>query len=101
MQAALEPAVREKQLCFFFSVVLPPHWEAFHRLGVQDVTEFDSDWCYVFCLLRERKKRKKKIETAWGFFLQGRTCLAGCAMQDFHSCLLQLKADLRVSQHRM
>jgi hypothetical protein len=22
--------------------------EAFHGLGVQDVTEFDSDWCCVF-----------------------------------------------------
>jgi hypothetical protein len=41
MQAALELAGREKWLCFLFSVVW--HMEAFHRLGVQDVAEFDSD----------------------------------------------------------
>jgi hypothetical protein len=49
------------------------HREAFHGLGVQDVTEFDSDWCFVFCLLEERKLNKKK----WpgGFFPRTRHTL--------------------------
>jgi hypothetical protein len=34
------------------------HREAFHRLGVQDVTEFDSDLCSVFCLLREKNEKR-------------------------------------------
>jgi hypothetical protein len=42
IQAALEPAGREKWLCFFFRVAW---WckEAFPGLGVQDVAEFDFD----------------------------------------------------------
>jgi hypothetical protein len=38
------------------------HGEAFHGLGVQDVTEFDSDGCSVFCLMEqgEEKERKKR-----------------------------------------
>jgi hypothetical protein len=39
---------------FFFSAV--QHREALHGLVVLDVTEFDSDWCSVFCLLGEEKK---------------------------------------------
>jgi hypothetical protein len=38
--------------------------EAFHRLGVQDVTEFDS----VFCFFGERKK---KIRETTSFFFPG------------------------------
>jgi hypothetical protein len=41
MQAALELASGEKWLHFFFSAAR--NKEAFHGLGVQDVTEFDSD----------------------------------------------------------
>jgi hypothetical protein len=42
----------------FFSAV----WfrEAFHGLGIQDVTQFDSAWCSVFCLLGEKKKERGK-----------------------------------------
>jgi hypothetical protein len=46
--------------------------EAFHGLGVQDVAEFDSDCCSVFCLLgEERKEKEKKKKEKWlveGFF---------------------------------
>jgi hypothetical protein len=36
----LEPAGGEKWLTFFCEV---GHRESFHSLGIQDVTEFDSD----------------------------------------------------------
>jgi hypothetical protein len=36
------------------------HGEAFHGLGIQDVAEFDSDRCSVFCLLEEKRKIEKK-----------------------------------------
>jgi hypothetical protein len=53
------------------------HREAFHRVGVQDVTEFDSAWCFVFCLLKEKKKRGRSTQ---GFFPRADTpcwlCLA-------------------------
>jgi hypothetical protein len=39
------------------------HGEAFLRLRVQDVTEFDSDICSNFCLM-EGKKKKRERETA-------------------------------------
>jgi hypothetical protein len=57
MQAALQPAVREKW-CY-----LVQHREDFHELGVQDVAGFDSDLCSVF--FRRRMKRKEK----WSRFL--------------------------------
>jgi hypothetical protein len=49
------------------------HRNAFHGLGVQDVTEFHSDGCSVFCLLggeeREReRKREREREAARGLF---------------------------------
>jgi hypothetical protein len=40
-QVALEVAVREKSCATFLSIV--GHREAFHGLGVQDVSEFNSD----------------------------------------------------------
>jgi hypothetical protein len=39
--AALEPARQEKRCATFLSMAGPR--EVFHRLGVQDVAEFDSD----------------------------------------------------------
>jgi hypothetical protein len=41
-QAALEPAGKEKWCCFF-------HYGKVYWLGIQDITESDSDWCSVFC----------------------------------------------------
>jgi hypothetical protein len=35
------------------------------------------------CLEKEKKKKK---ETHWGLFSQGRTFLAGCAAWDFPGC---------------
>jgi hypothetical protein len=75
--------VSHKQLCSwpagrngvtFFSAV----WcrEAFHGLGIQDVTEFDSYWCSVFCLLGKNKKRNGQVF----FFPQG------WEMWDFCGC---------------
>jgi hypothetical protein len=55
------------------------HREAFYALAVQNVTEFDSDQCSVFCLLGEKKEK----ETTRGLFSQGWTHLSGCSMQDF------------------
>jgi hypothetical protein len=46
-QVDLVPAVGEKWHC------LAQHRDAFHRLGVQDVTEFDFDSYSVFCLFGE------------------------------------------------
>jgi hypothetical protein len=68
------------------------HMEAFHGLGVQEVTEFISDWCSVSCLLGG-KNRKRKRKNQGAFFFQGRTCLAVCVV----CCYVQLKADLRVN----
>jgi hypothetical protein len=36
------------------------HREVFHGLAVQDVVEFDSGCCSVFCLFGEKKKGKKR-----------------------------------------
>jgi hypothetical protein len=41
-------------------------------------------------------EKKKKIKRN-GQGQRGWTHLAGCAAQDFHSCEMQLKADLSVS----
>jgi hypothetical protein len=44
---------------------------AFYGLGVQDVIEFDSDQCSVFCFLGEKKKERKekrKEKPPGGFF---------------------------------
>jgi hypothetical protein len=49
----------------------------------------------MLCLLLVGRKKKKR--NSWRFSPQGWTHLAGCAMGDFCSSLLQLKADLRVS----
>jgi hypothetical protein len=59
IQAALEPAKGGKWCCCFQCSV---GREAFHGLGVQDVAEFDSDWCSVFGLLGEERKEKKIIK---------------------------------------
>jgi hypothetical protein len=68
--------------------------EAFLRLGVQDVTELDSDWCFIFCLLGEERKKR----SCWGLFSQGGgTHLALCAVWIFMTVGCKLKADLRVS----
>jgi hypothetical protein len=46
--------------------------EAFNGLGVQDVTEFDSDWCSDFCLLVGKTERQReKRETARWLFSPG------------------------------
>jgi hypothetical protein len=55
----------------------------------------------MLCLLlvgrkKEREKRKKE-KLSGVFFPQGQTCLAACVAQDFHSCYVHLKADLRAS----
>jgi hypothetical protein len=42
--------------------------EAFCRLGFQYVTEFDSDWCSVFCLLGGKKEKKKRERNSQGAF---------------------------------
>jgi hypothetical protein len=34
------------------------HKKAFHRLGVQDIAKFDSGWCSIFCLFKEKKGEK-------------------------------------------
>jgi hypothetical protein len=34
--------------------------EAFHGLVIQDVSEFDSDRCPLFCLLGEEKRTEKE-----------------------------------------
>jgi hypothetical protein len=34
--------------------------EVFQGLRVQDVTEFNFDWCSVFCLLGEKEKKEKR-----------------------------------------
>jgi hypothetical protein len=44
------------------------HKEAFHRLGVQDVAQFNSDCCSVFCLFGEKNRKEKGPE---GFFFPG------------------------------
>jgi hypothetical protein len=41
------------------------HREAFHGLGVQDVTEFDSDSCSVFCLFGVKEKKKRNGQGAF------------------------------------
>jgi hypothetical protein len=71
------------------------HREAFYALAVQNVTEFDSDQCSVFCLLDKEKER----EEARGFFPRdgGQTHLPDYARWDFRGCWVQLKADLWVS----
>jgi hypothetical protein len=51
--------------------------EAFHGLGVQDVTELDSDWCSVF--LKREKKREKRPED----FFPWQTCSLAMLRQDF------------------
>jgi hypothetical protein len=38
------------------------HREVFYGLVVQDGTEFNSDWCSVFCLLGEKRRN------SWGLF---------------------------------
>jgi hypothetical protein len=55
-QAALEPAVRKK-LCTTF---LSPAGcrETFHGLEFLDVTEFNSDWCSVFCYWEKKRERE-------------------------------------------
>jgi hypothetical protein len=67
--------------------------EASHGVGVQDIAEFDSDWCSVFCLLGERQKKKKKKwereRNSLVFFFQGQTCLPGCVTWDFHDCAIK------------
>jgi hypothetical protein len=73
-------------------------------LGVQDfkslvLIDALSSACWE--KIKERKKKEKKKEMAGCFFFfffntQGRTCLAGCAVQDFHGCYVQLKANLKV-----
>jgi hypothetical protein len=34
------------------------HGEAFPRLGVQDVAEFNSDWCSIYCLMKEEEQKE-------------------------------------------
>jgi hypothetical protein len=61
MPAALEQAGGEKcaAMCR----------EAFHWLGVQDVTEFCSDLCSVFaCLEKKERGKKREREMARGLF---------------------------------
>jgi hypothetical protein len=57
--------------------------EAFQWLGVQDVAEFDSNLCSVFCLLGEEKKY---IEMAGGLFFPGPDMPCCYATWDFHGC---------------
>jgi hypothetical protein len=75
----------EKWLCLFFSSVAW-HREAFHRLGVQNVTEFDSDWCCVFCVLGREKKERKENRNSQRLYSQSQAYLAGCAVWDFPGC---------------
>jgi hypothetical protein len=49
IQTALEPVSRERNGFSFLSVA--QHKKVFHGLGVQDVAEFDSDWCSVLSWL--------------------------------------------------
>jgi hypothetical protein len=56
------------------------HKEAFHGLGVQDVTEFNSGWCSILCLLKDKKK-KKKGEKARELLSWGQTHPIGTAVQ--------------------
>jgi hypothetical protein len=49
--------------------------------------------------LGEKNKTNKQTATTKNnlrLFFQGQTQLPGCAVQDFHSWLVQLKADLKV-----
>jgi hypothetical protein len=56
MQAALEPVGGEKWHTTSLSVAW--HRETFHVLRVQDVAEFNSDCCSIFCLLRKKMARR-------------------------------------------
>jgi hypothetical protein len=78
-----------------FSVV--GHREAFHRLGVQHVTEFNYGWCTLsywnkieYLLLIERK-RKKRGRNGQGAFFPGHTCPVGCAMLGFYPLISAIK----------
>jgi hypothetical protein len=83
----------EKRSCFF---QCGKAWEAFHELGVQDVTEFDFDLYSIFCFLGKKKREKnlKNKKEKWpgfcflvfGFFYHDWTCLSGSAMWDFCDC---------------
>jgi hypothetical protein len=59
-QAALKQPVGRNDVPLFCRYTLPgtgfsAAWsrEVFHRLEIQDVTEFDSDWCSVFCIMTQ------------------------------------------------
>jgi hypothetical protein len=58
--------------------------EAFHGLGVQDVAEFNTGCCSVFCFLKE--KIFKKGETARRLFSQDRYILLAVPCQYFPTC---------------
>jgi hypothetical protein len=56
--------------------------EAFHGLGIQDVAEFDSDWCSIFCFWGGKKKRSHQ-----GAFLPGPDMPSWlCAVLHFCCC---------------
>jgi hypothetical protein len=85
-QAVLEPVGGEKWWTTSLSV--EQCREAFYRLGVQDVREFDSDWCSIFCLLREKNKKKKQP----GFFFPGRDTLCWLCCVGFSQLLGAIKS---------
>jgi hypothetical protein len=72
MQATLELVGRENCDAFFSAVL---HREAFPGLRVQDIAEFDSDRCSVFCLLGEEKKRERNSHRAFFPGLEARHTL--------------------------
>jgi hypothetical protein len=69
--------------------------EAFHGLGVQDVAEFNTGCCSVFCFLKEKFLKREKLPG--GFFPRTDTSCWLCHASIFLPVRCNYEAILRVS----